>query len=43
MKKYLEPDCQVLIMKMDSIICASPGFDAINATEEFTIDIEELI
>lgn len=43
MKKYMEPDCQVLIMKIGSIICGSPGFDAIDATEEFIIDAEEFI
>lgn len=45
MKRYTEPDCCVIVLNMSSIICGSlnPGFDAIDATEEFIIDAEELI
>lgn len=43
--RYLEPECRLIYLKPGGIICGSlgPDFDAINATEEFTIDIEELI
>ena len=41
MKKYIEPACDVMVMDLRMIICAS--FDSVDNTELFTIDFEELI
>ena len=43
--RYLEPECRLIDLKPGSIICGSldPDFDAIDATEVFSIEDVELI